>query len=424
MSEYRPYLVSWNLTKRCNLLCPHCYIESVNSHKGNRASGVGSQESPSSELRTLNSELSREEARFVIDELSYLNAQLMLILSGGEPMLRDDIFDIVEYASQAGFITVLGSNGTLLTRENLRMLKDAGLKGLGVSIDSINRSYHDSFRGLDGAWELSMSALRSAKEVGIEIQMDVTLTDHNWKWIDDFVEIGVRLGARAVNFFFLVCTGRAMRTDISTKNYDAAIRHIVKISVKERRLMIKAKCAPHIYRFLYEEGYSIPEGTRGCLAGINYMRIDPEGNITPCPYMPVTVGNIKEKSLTSIWEDSPYLKLLRGGAYKGRCGICEYIEICGGCRARALTVKGNFMEEDPFCNYNPEGGERVVLKKIFRGQLQWTDEAKERIKKVPFFMQGIITKIIEAKAEERGMNLITSELIDELKERGYPERRG
>lgn len=394
MEDYRPYLVSWNITKRCNLSCPHCYL---------------SADSEAS------AELTGKEARFVIDELSYLNNRLMLILSGGEPMLRKDLVDIIGYSSKAGFIPVLGSNGTLLTYKNLKTLKKAGLKGVGISIDSATSKYHDAFRGLDGAWELSVSALRNAKELGLETQMDVTLTDENVHEIKDVIEAGVALSVKAVNFFFLVCTGRAMKTNISGYNYEAALKKIVELSRSEKRVMVRARCAPHIYRLLYEEGFNIPEGTRGCLAGRHYMRITPEGNITPCPYMPAVVGNIKERSLVSIWENGPYMQQLRQETYNGRCGICEYTEICGGCRARALSDTGDFMGEDSLCTYSPSGKEKVGLNSELQSELEWDESAKNRVRNIPLFMKGMIIKMIEAKAKERGIKIITSELIGELK---------
>lgn len=412
MKDYKPYLVSWNLTKRCNLLCPHCYIDSQVSENA--------ENPPSPPLRKggmgrFDSELSKEEARLVIDELSYLNSPLMLILSGGEPMLREDIYEIVEYASGAGFITVMGSNGVLLTRKNMNRLKKAGLKGVGISIDSVNSIYHDSFRGLPGAWEMSIDALRSARETGVEAQMDVSLTDKNSDQIDAFVELGVSLSVKAINFFFLVCTGRAMRTDISAYSYEAALKKIVELSRNEKRLMIRARCAPHIHRLIYESGTAIPEGTRGCLAGRHYMRIDHEGNITPCPYMPLKLGNIKEKSLTAIWEESAHLKQMREGTYKNRCGTCKYAVICGGCRARALAESGDLMEEDSLCTYSPGGEETIRLETACKTELIWDEKAKERIRKIPVFMQGMIIKMIEAKAKEKGIEVITPELITELK---------
>lgn len=402
MSEYKPYLVSWNLTRKCNLLCPHCYIESIPA-----------------DLKPENQELTTKEVRLVIDELSYLNDRLMLILSGGEPMLREDIFDIVEYANQAGFITVMGSNGTLFKKEDLRTLKYAGLKGLGVSLDSTKSECHDRFRGFTGAWRKAVRALSEAREAGIETQMDVTLTEENNREMDNFLELAHSLSVKAINFFFLVCTGRAMKTEITEHNYQAALRKIANFSRTETRLLVKARCAPHIYRILYEDGFPITEGTRGCLAGTNYLRIDPEGNVTPCPYMSMTLGNIREKSLTAIWEDAPYLKQLREKGYKGRCGICEYIEICGGCRARALIEKNDFMAEDPLCTYKPSGTGKVRLNDSLNTDLTWDDRARDRIKKVPVFMQGIVTRLIEAKAKERGLDFITLELIDELKKRVY-----
>lgn len=411
--EERPYIVSWNLTRRCNLSCPHCYIDSTPQDS----------ETPSL-LEERNwrrgSELTKEEAYGVIDELSYLNNRMMLVLSGGEPMLREDICDIVEYASHAGFIPVLGSNGTLLVKENLRLLKDAGLRGVGISIDSTRSATHDSFRGLEGAWERSMDALRLAKEAGLETQLDSTLTKSRLQEIEALVELGARLGAKAINFFFLVCTGRAIRTTISVENYESALRHIAKISSKERRLMVRARCAPHINRILHEDGFPLSQGTRGCLAGRSYMRIDPEGNVTPCPYMSVKVGNIKKQSLVNLWEDAPYLKLIRKGKYKGRCGFCEYVEICGGCRARALIERNDLMGEDPLCAYQPTGKRKVLLSETFKADLPWDEEARERIKKIPIFMRGMITRSIEKKAREQGVNFVTSALIDELKASAYP----
>jgi radical SAM protein with 4Fe4S-binding SPASM domain len=314
----------------------------------------------------------------------------------------------------------MGSNGVLLTGEKMKLLKKAGLKGVGISIDSADSRHHDSFRGLPGAWEMSVDAIRSAKQAGIEAQMDVSLTNSNASQITDFIELGASLSVKAVNFFFLVCTGRAMKTDIADYRYEAALKKIAGLSRTEHRLMVRARCAPHIHRLLHESGVDVPEGARGCLAGRHYMRIDPSGNITPCPYMPLALGNIKEKSLKAIWEESPELKQMRAGTYRRRCGICRYAVICGGCRARAFTESGDFMEEDSLCTYTPSGDEKISPGAVCRTELLWDDGAKERIRKIPVFMQGMIIKMIETKAKERGIGTITSELIDELKTRGYP----
>ncbi len=389
-----PYIVSWNVTQRCNLRCPHCYIDACSE---------------------ANNELSAEEAKFVIDELSYLNRRLMLVLSGGEPMLRKDIFSIVEYAAEAGIIVVMGSNGTLLTEENLRDLSKAGLRGIGISIDSTLAEKHDVFRGTKGAWDLSIDAIMKANYAGLETQMDVTLTDQNWEEIDSFVNLGKDLGVKAVNFFFLICTGRALKTDITTENYERALERITELMSSERDVLVRPRCAPHFYRLLYEKGFPLQTGTRGCLAGISYLRIDPQGNVTPCPYMPVVAGNLRENSLKKIWEESDLFKKLRKASYQGRCGICEYTEICGGCRARAFVEKKDVLDEDPLCAYMPDGTKKIELKDQGDYELQWTEEARERIKRVPLFMRKMVIRLIEQSARQNGTKVITTEFIDTIK---------
>lgn len=392
--EYLPYIVSWNITERCNLRCPHCYMDSGDE--------VSSQE------------LTTDEARLVIDELTYLNRNLMLVLSGGEPMLRKDIYEIISYAREGGFIVVMGSNGTLIKEEELRLLKEAGLKGLGISIDFIEPSRHDSFRGMNGAWEASYFALRRARELGIETQMDVTLTDANYHQMEHFIELAHELGVKALNFFFLVCTGRARRTDISTRNYNIALKRITELSLSEKRLMVRARCAPHIYRLMYESGARPSKGIKGCLAGRHYMRITPQGYVTPCPYMDLRAGDLRRNSILEIWEGSSLMGELRDERYTGRCGACEYRFICGGCRARAYAETGDLMADDPLCDYMPEG-KNIEEGDSFSSSLQWEEEARRRIERIPLFMRGMIVRMIETRARQLGLDIITSEFIDDLK---------
>ena len=392
--EYLPYIVSWNITGRCNLKCPHCYMDSTEG--------------------LLSQELTTDEARLVIDELTYLNRNLMLVLSGGEPMLRDDIYEIISYAREGGFIVVMGSNGTLIKEEGLRLLKEAGLMGLGISIDFIEPSRHDAFRGMNGAWEQAFYVLRRAKELGIETQMDVTLTDQNYQDIERFVELGAELSLKALNFFFLVCTGRARKTDISTVNYNSALRKLTELTLSEKRLMVRARCAPHIYRLIYERGARIPKGMRGCLAARHYMRITPDGYITPCPYMDLKAGDLREESVEEIWNKAPLMNILRRDSYSGRCGSCEYQVICGGCRARAYAEGGDLMAEDSLCDYTPSG-RPVEEGESFSSTLQWDEEARRRIERIPIFMRGMIVRMIETRARQLGIEVITSEFIDELK---------
>ncbi|MBF0321079.1 MAG: radical SAM protein [Nitrospirae bacterium] len=397
--EYTPYIVSWNITKRCNLTCGHCYMD------------AGLPEEP---------ELPTNECMSLIDSLAAMNKDMMLIITGGEPMIRTDIYELIGHAAAAGFITVLGTNGTLIDSESVKRLKDAGLRGAGISIDSPGPSEHDSFRGSGGAWARSIAALKLLRDVGIETQLDVTVMDSNCADLERFIELGVELGAKAVNFFFLVCTGRAMKTLISTANYDSALKKIVDFSKSEKRLMARARCAPHIYRIMHEGGAHIQPGSRGCLAGRSYMRVDPYGGVTACPYMPDTLGSVKSTPIAEIWNNSQKLATLREGRYEGRCGHCEYTEVCGGCRARALAEKGGFMDEDPLCTYEPAHGAKTLVVDTgeIKSDLQWEDAAKERIKAVPAFVRKMVIGAIEKAAREKGATVITTELLDEVKKRG------
>ncbi|MBF0402679.1 MAG: radical SAM protein [Nitrospirae bacterium] len=404
MMKYQPYIVSWNITKRCNLSCGHCYID------------AGTPEAP---------ELDTHQCKALIGSLAAINKSMMLIVTGGEPMIRPDIYELIGHAAAVGFITVLGTNGTLVTSDNVKKLKDAGLRGAGISIDSSIPDAHDSFRGISGSWSKALEALRLLKESDIETQLDVTVMDNNCADIEKFVALGVELGAKAVNFFFLVCTGRAMKTFISTENYDSALRKIVELSQSERRLMVRARCAPHIYRFMHEDGAHIPSGTRGCLAGRSYMRIDSYGNVTACPYMPDVLGNVKSESIADIWENSDKLGAMRDGKYGGRCGRCEYTEVCGGCRARALAEKDDFMDEDPLCTYEPKQGVETLKVDTddLKSEMQWDDAARQRIKAVPAFVRKMVIKAIEKAAKEKGATLITTELLDEVKKRSPSHKR-
>ncbi len=333
-----PYIVSWRLTRQCSLRCGHCTID---------PSGRGSDE------------FTPEEARFVIDELSYFNTPITLILGGGDPLFRGDIAEIIAGAWDARFTTFLETTGLLLTPGHIRNLTDAGLRGLIIPVDSAGRDLHDRIRGVGGAWDAAMAALRHGRENRIETQINVSLTNANLEEIDGLIELGAAAGVRAINFFFLRCTGAGAETVLEPGAYESALRLIAGRSAQEKRLKVRPVCAPRVFQILSEQGSPLPEGARGCLAGRRYVSIGPDGTITPCPFLPVTAGNIKEHSFVSIWEDAQSLALLRGTAYSGRCGVCEYREVCGGCRIIALAAYGDFMSEDPSCLYQPTGRDLV-----------------------------------------------------------------
>jgi len=396
-----PYLISWNLTQRCNLLCGHCYLDS-------------------SELCG-SDQLTREKAFSIIDEAASLAPGAMLVLTGGEPLLRPDIFDIISRAAARGLNPVLGTNGTLVTRETAWGLLDAGLQGAGVSLDSCSPSFHDRFRGKEGAWKKTIDGMRALRAFDIPFQLQFTLTMENRDEVDGAVALAIEHGAMAVNFFFLVCTGRGQKAaDLSPSEYEKALEDIVTAESKYgTKIMVRARCAPHIVRVAGRINPQSPlakGATCGCIAGKGYLRISPEGNVTPCPYIPAHDGspNILETPLSEIWERSPAFVQTRSRALSGRCAGCEFEDSCGGCRARALALTGDAMGEDPWCVHEPKK-EASPAKTI--SAPCWSPGAKERLDKVPAFLRPMIKKGLEGYASSKGIGVITPELMSELRKR-------
>ncbi len=353
----------------------------------------------------------------ILTRLRQISDESMLIITGGEPLLREDIDEIIRIASDKGFITVLGTGGVPGSGERMGILKRKGLRGVSVSLDSPEPQYHDTFRGSPGSWKTAMQTLESAKEAGLETQINVTLTDGNWQSVEDMVELGVRLKVKAVNFFFIVCTGRASKTFISTRNYGEALKKIIDLSLRERRVMVRPRCAPHVYRFFPKRNIPVMGGMRGCPAGRYYIRVDHRGNVYPCPYMPVSVGNILREDPEDIWFKSPLLQKLREENYSGKCGVCEFKFVCGGCRARALTDLGNPMGSDPLCDHEPQREESIFLSDTGKVEmsLKWSKEAVERVERIPLFIRSIVINIVEKKAKEEGLKEITPEFLEKVR---------
>lgn len=404
--DFTPFLISWNVTKRCNLKCSHCYLDAVELEQGT-------------------GELSTHEAKRIIGEIASVNPQAMLILTGGEPLLRDDCMELVQYASIKGLMVVMGTNGTLLDDRTVEKMIRSGVKGVGISLDSITPEYHDKFRGMEGAWKRTTAGMDILKKHGLDFQIQITVTKENYSDIPAVIEYSYKKGARAANIFFLVCTGRGQNiTDITPKQYEETLTYLVKAEKDyEGKIMVRARCAPHFLRVAHKlnpESQLLKGATSGCIAGTGYFRITPEGDVTPCPYMPTNVGNLTKTSLSNIWTTSPAFQSLRNPKYEGRCKDCDYNEACGGCRARALAATSNMMGEDPWCEYEPEiksqkpapGGLKQGAKEI-----QWTPEAIERLSKVPFFLKGMVKKGVERYAKEKGLKEITPDIMAELRKR-------
>jgi radical SAM protein with 4Fe4S-binding SPASM domain len=352
--KFVPLIISWNVTRKCNLQCSHCYIN---------ASTEKHPEEYTDELTT-------EEAKKLIDQISEVSRP-MLILSGGEPLLRKDIFEIIRYGTQKGLKMALGSNGGLIDAGVAKKLKEAGIKTVSISLDSAIPEKHDEFRGVNGSWQKAIDAIKALKENGVLVQVNTTLTQQNYNEIDNIMTLSEKLGVENFHLFFLVPTGRGTKiVDISPAMYESMIKNTFAKTTRHR-LNVRPSCAPQFMRVAKDMNLDMRQWIRGCIAGFYYCRIFPNGEVTPCPYLPVKLGNVKEKNFKDIWFNSDIFKTLRNpDALKGKCGACDYKTLCGGCRARAYglssdfidycgdlhepsELKGDYLLEDPWCVYQP-----------------------------------------------------------------------
>jgi len=349
--KFVPLVVSWNVTRKCNLKCAHCYINAAKEE--------------------LSDELSTEEAKRLIDQICEVSRPL-LILSGGEPLLRKDVFELIRYGTEKGLRMGLGSNGSLIDSATAKKLKEAGVKTVSISLDSCSPTRHDEFRGVAGSWEKAVSAIKALKENGVLVQVNTTVTQQNYSEIDDIMSLAEQLGVENFHLFFLVPTGRGIKiADISPAMYEEMIKETFAKTAKHR-LNVRPSCAPQFMRIAKDMNLDMRQWIRGCIAGLYYCRVYPNGDITPCPYLPIKLGNIREKSFSEIWFTSEVFTTLRDfDALKGKCGACDYRSLCGGCRARAYGLSsdfidfcgdlhepaelkgGDYLAEDPWCVYQP-----------------------------------------------------------------------
>ena len=405
--SYLPHVVAWNLTRRCNLECAHCYIS------------AGPHESATSELDTA-------ECLRIIDELLAVNPAPMLILSGGEPLLRQDLNQIAAYAAQRGATVVLGTNGTLLTDERIAGLKAAGVRGVAVSIDSLRPSYHDNFRHGRGALDDTLAALGRLRAQRLDFIIQTTATKGNRAELERIAQWSAEQGAVAFNCYFLVATGRGARmSDLAPADYEIVLADLARWQRQYRgQMMVRAKCAPHFMRHVHAADRDSPVlnyETR-CPCGTQYCRITPDGKLTPCPYLPEVAGDLRTHSFAEVWRSAPLFRALREGVLGGKCGACEYRKLCGGCRARAFAIAGDVLAADPSCTYEPHAGAEVIdrVREVAYGEeflpaLVWSQAAAARLARIPSFVRGVVTKRVEDWARARGLHEITPELLTEIR---------
>ena len=352
--DERPFIVIWETTQACDLACVHC-----------RACAQP--------FRT-SSELDTDEAKRLIDEVARLKAPVF-VLTGGDPLKRPDIFELVAYASSHGVrISLTPSATPLLTQKAIQKLNQCGLARLAVSLDGPNARIHDAFRRVNGSYEWTLNAVRWARETGLPVQINTTVTRHNLQHLDSTIALLEQFDIVLWSVFFLVPTGRGATVDlISAEEFEQVFEKLYETS---RRVSfdIKSTEAQHYRRYLLQRkteekrkgdrhapappvlrtGDGIGRAPRGINDGKGFVFISHLGEVFPSGFLPVSAGNVRKQSLTEIYRHSPLFISLRDSAnLKGKCGVCEFREICGGSRARAYALTGEVFAEEASCVWQP-----------------------------------------------------------------------
>ena len=456
MSSFaRPYVVSWNLTYRCNLACEHCYLD------------AGGTPLVGTENFADRSELGTEDCFKVIDEIARFAPECLTILTGGEPLLRRDILEIVRRAAERELWVVVGTNGVRITENVARRLADAGARGLSLSLDALDPDVHDRFRNVRGAWQNTVEGAEILNRTGLPFIVQTTAGSHNLGELEAIADFAHdRLAAKVWNLYFLVPTGRGQfLSDMTPAQYDDVLASLYRIQQKyNRRMLVNAKCAPHYIKTVLENaprpgsgqagGETDPQptdagagmvpfrtysgGAGGCPAGTHYMGIRPNGDVTPCPYLPVFAGNLRRSPLADLWTSSElFTDIRRRSSLGGRCGACEMNGHCGGCRARAYGMTGDLMAEDPLCTHTPGtfvGSPLLTLRGPagVSGPLRtpaieygpespatigWDDDAAARMKKIPAFVRGMVVSAVEDSCRKNGLDRVTVEELERIRAR-------
>ncbi len=343
-------ILAWEVTRACNLACRHC-----------RASA---QDEPHPD------ELDTAEALAFINDLAGLETPPMLILTGGEPLLRADIYDLAAHAKDRGLSCVMAPNGTLLDARAAARLKECGILRCSISLDGPDAARHDLLRGVPGAFAGALKGIAALRNVGLPFQINTTVTRANLGCFKDIARLCTELGAAAWHIFLLVPTGRGADMadeSIAAEEYEQLLNWFYDFR-SQTPMRLKATCAPQYYRILRQrakaeglkvtpENFGLDAVTRGCLAGMGFCFVSHVGEVQPCGYLELSCGNIRRAAFSDIWRESEVFRALRDPfAYAGKCGHCAYHRFCGGCRARALTLRGHYLAEEPFCAYTPPKG--------------------------------------------------------------------
>ncbi len=354
MSDANPYiprLIAWEVTRTCNLACQHCRAGAQN--------------------RPYENELSTDECKRVLDSIAAF-CKPIIILTGGEPMLRNDIFRIAAYGTSLGLRMVMAPCGYLITPDTVAKMKDSGIQRISLSIDGATAESHDAFRGVEGAFDTVMRAADVARNYGLDFQVNTTIHKGNLEELPAILDLAIEMGAVAFHPFLLVPTGRASNMqgqEISAQEYEDVLEWVYEMQ-EQTPILFKPTCAPHYHRIARQKGGapkahphakghpgSLQSLSKGCMGGQSFAFVSHVGRVQICGFLEEAAGDLRAAGLDfkKVWDESQLFAAVRDiDRYSGKCGYCEYRKACGGCRARAFAMSGDYLAEEPFCIYTPK----------------------------------------------------------------------
>ena len=424
-------------------------------------------------MMTSKEDLSTEEGFKLIDQIVEFSNPI-LVLSGGEPLYRRDIFDLATYGINKGLRLSLATNGTLIDSKMADKIRDTGFARVAISLDGGNAATHDKFRAIPGSFNKAVEGIKNLIERGVSAQINTTIAKHNYKELPEILDLALKLGVDALHTFLLVPVGCGVDIAedqmVSADTYEEILNWFYDQS-KLHPIDLKATCAPHYFRVRAERILKekkaglkptpfIPHGTRlkaghvdkvtipksggtvkasthglsamtkGCLAGTGVCFISHKGEVFPCGYLPAKAGDVRKEPFKDIWHFSKVFGNLRNpDLLKGKCGICEFKHICLGCRARAYSATGDYLDEEPFCSYNPSGEQSKEEVESSHTEaegampefsLSWNGDAKSIIAKIPFFIRKTVVKNVEDYAKTNNIANITVDVVKKIRETQKP----
>lgn len=335
---------AWEVTSACNLRCIHCHVAGSKPAKD---------------------ELTTDEARRFIDDLAGVDEFRMLVYTGGEPLMRPDLLELLHHSKKAGLTNVIATNGTLITEDVAFKLREAGVVGAAVSLDSSQSAIHQYIRRNDDAFNLAMQGIQALKKAGILLQINVTAMAYNFSGLDELIELADSEGAGIMLMYQLVPVGRGNAIEEAALDINGNEKLLKFLARKQKNVstIIEPVAGPQYWPYLMERGGKsngiwlklARQVFHGCAAGRGFVYIKANGDVWPCPFVEINAGNVREASFRKTWRESEVFVNLRNreNTLKGDCGECKYRTICGGCRGRALAYHGDYLAEDPSCFLHP-----------------------------------------------------------------------